>query len=138
MVLGWIRHHRPQELQSVSRIPSGAFWHLWVVSSPKKSTQNTTCELYNEMNRLVQLFANSNLKLLCFETSSQLSNENLRDSTWITIAQVEVEQDIEPFFVAVRKFYLATIQKMLKKFLFDDTHLQPPHRLCREPRTASF
>ena len=55
----------------------------------QKSTENTTCELYNEMNRLVRLYAanllttdailaaNDNLTLLSFETSSQLSNENL-------------------------------------------------------------
>ena len=55
----------------------------------QKSTENTTCELYNEMNRLVWLYAanllttdailaaNDNLTLLSFETSSRLSNENL-------------------------------------------------------------
>ena len=93
----------------------------------QKSTENTTCELYNKMNFLVWLFAanlltidailatSSSLTLLGFETSSQLSNKNLGigDSTWITIAQEEVEHDIQSFFITVKKFYLATIQKML-------------------------
>ena len=50
-----------------------------------------------------------------------LSDENLGigGSTWGVIAEIESEHDKKPFFLAVRKFYLATI-KMLKKFPFGD------------------
>ena len=101
----------------------------------QKSTENTTCELYNELNCFVRLYAanllttdailaaNDNITLLSIDTSSQLSNENLAigDSTWITLAQVEVEHDIKPFLVAVTKLYFVPIQKVHKKFPFGDT-----------------
>ena len=62
----------------------------------QKSTENTTCELYDEMNRLVRLYAakilakdtildaGDDFKLLKFEKENQLSDENLGigDSTW--------------------------------------------------------
>ena len=55
----------------------------------QKSTENTTCELYDEMNRLVRLYAakiltndtildaGDDLKILKFEKENQLSDENL-------------------------------------------------------------
>ena len=55
----------------------------------KKSTQNITCQLYTEMNRLVRLYASNLLKAeavtaagddlrkLSFTTASQLADENL-------------------------------------------------------------
>lgn len=91
----------------------------------QKSTENTTCELYHEMNRLVRLYAanlltndtileaTDNLTLLNFDSSSQLSDENLGigDSSWLHVAEVEAEHDTKPFFTAVRKFYVATIKR---------------------------
>ncbi len=52
-----------------------------------------------------------------------MSNENLGigNNTWLILAEVETEYDTKPFFSAVRKFYLATIKKMLKKFPFGDS-----------------
>jgi hypothetical protein len=46
------------------------------------------------------------------------------DGTWIVLAELEDEHDTKPFFSAVREFYLATIQKMLKKFPFGDSLLR--------------
>lgn len=103
----------------------------------QKSAENTTCELYTEMNRLVRLYAanlltkeaileaNDNLKLLKFDNDKQLSNENLGigDNTCVAIAAVEEEHDIKPFFFSIRNFYLSSIKKMLKKFPFGDTLL---------------
>lgn len=72
------------------------------------------------------LKASNNLTHLSFNSSSQLSDENLGvgNDTWLVLAEIEAEHDTKPFFSAVRKFYLATIQKMLKKFPFGDTLLQ--------------
>ena len=92
----------------------------------QKSTENTTCELYSEMSRLVRLYAanvltndsilkaGDNLKQLDFGESSQLSDENLGigDNTWVVLAEVEEEHDTKPFFSSVRKFYLATTKKV--------------------------
>ena len=104
----------------------------------QKSTKNTTCQLYTEMNRLVRLYASNllkpatilavgdNLSLLSFARTGQLLDENLGlgDNTWLHISDLEEEQDCKPFFTAVRSFYVATIQKMLKKFPFSDTILK--------------
>jgi hypothetical protein len=48
----------------------------------------------------------------------------LGDDTWGYNAGLEEELDIRPFYCAVRSFYLATIQKMLKKFPFNDSILK--------------
>ena len=100
----------------------------------QKSIENTTCELYSEMNRLVRLYAGNvlktevilaagdNLKDLKLDRDSQVSDEYLGigTDTWACIGDLEKELDPKPFFSAVRSFYLATIQKMLKKFPFGD------------------
>ncbi len=66
----------------------------------QKSSENTTCELYVEMNRLVRLYAanlmtndaileaTDNLRLLNFDATNQLPDENLGigDNTWVTLA----------------------------------------------------
>ena len=44
--------------------------------------------------------------------------------TWVCVAAFEEERDPKPFFDAVRKFYLATIKKMIKKFPFGDSILK--------------
>ena len=105
----------------------------------QKSTQNTTCQLYTEMNnRLVRLYASNilkpevilaasaNLGLLGLDSAGQLSDENLGigDSTWTYISALEEERDIKPIFSATRSFYMATLQNMLKKFPFGDTILK--------------
>ena len=98
----------------------------------QKSTENTTCEVYNEMCRLVLLYASNllkkevilafgdNLKELELDSSSQVTDEHLGigNDTWVSVAELD---DTKVFFSAVRKFYLATIQKMLNKFPFGDT-----------------
>ncbi len=43
------------------------------------------------------------------------------DDTWVSVAELEQEHDTKPFFTAVLKFYVSTIQKMLSKFPFGDT-----------------
>lgn len=121
----------------------------------QKSTENTTCELYSEMNRLVRLYAanllkneavleaSDQLRLLNFEADNQLSDENLGigDSTWLVLAQIEEEHDTKPFFSAIRKFYIATIHKMLKKFPFGDSLLHDlgilqPEKTSAYPATS--
>lgn len=103
----------------------------------QKSSENTTCELYVEMNRLVRLYAanlmtneailkaTDNLKHLKFDATNQLPDENLGigDNTWAAIAVVEQEHDTKPFFASIRRFYLSSIKKMLKKFPFGDSLL---------------
>ena len=100
----------------------------------QKSTENTTCELYTEMSRLVRLYAANLLKTpailnaaddlskLSFSEENQLSDESLGigTNTWTCISQLE-EEDISPFFQSVRSFYVQSIQKMLKKFPFGDS-----------------
>ncbi len=104
----------------------------------QKSNENTTCLLYSEMTRLVKLYAanllntdsikkvGEDLKKLCFVEGDQLDKENLRigTSTWASVAASEEENDMKPFFVAVRGFYINTIKKMIKKFPFGDNLLQ--------------
>ena len=103
----------------------------------QKSSENTTCDLYVEMNRLVRLYAanlltteaileaTDNLTLLNFDAINQLPDENLGigDNTWVALAEVEQEYDTKSFFTSVRKFYLSSIKKMLKKFPFGDSLL---------------
>ena len=104
----------------------------------QKSTQNTTCQLYTEMNRPVRLYASNllkadtilaagdNLSNLTFDSTDQLPDENLGigNDTWVYISGKEEEWDVKPFYDAVRNFYLATLKKMLKKFPFSDTILK--------------
>ena len=101
------------------------------------SSENTTCELYVEMNRLVRLYAaniltkeaileaTDNLKLLNFSTTNQLPDENLGigDNTWVALATVEQEHDTKPFFDSIRRFYISSMKKMLKKLPFGDSLL---------------
>lgn len=115
----------------------------------QKSSENTTCELYSEMSRLVRLYASNilkadaiiaagdNLNALNLDEGNQLSSENLGigTDTWACVMELETEHDLEPFFKAARNFYIATINKMLKKFPFGDTLLKDlgiinPDRVC--------
>ena len=89
----------------------------------QKSTENTTCQLYTEMSRLVRLYASNllkpeaivaagdNLSSLSLASTDQLSNENLGlgDDTWAYISSLEEDQDVAPFYAAVRGFYVATV-----------------------------
>ena len=104
----------------------------------QKSTENTTCELYSEMNRLVKLYASNllsntailaagdNLGNLDLDVTNQVEDENLGIgiSTWEYLHDLEEELDIKPFFRAVRNFHTSTIKKMLKKFPFEDSLLK--------------
>ncbi len=101
----------------------------------QKSNENTTCELYVEMGRLVRLYAGNllkkevilaagdKLKVLKMDVSSQVANEHLGTigtETRVSVAELEQEHDTKLFFTAVRKFYISTITKMLRKFPFGD------------------
>lgn len=117
----------------------------------QKSTENTTSQLYNEMNRLVRLYAsnfltsdtilaaNDNLRNLEFAEENQVSNEDLGigTETWMTIAELEATHDTAPFFNAVRAFYVNSTKKMLNKFPFGDTLLKDLSVLQPE-NTSSF
>ena len=99
------------------------------------------------MNRLVSLYTAKILTNspildagddLNFDKENQLSDENLGigDSTWGVIAEIESEHDTKPFFLAVRKFNLATI-KMLKEFHFGDT-LMKDLGILQSEKTSSY
>ena len=90
------------------------------------------------MTRLVRLYASNllkpdiikaagdNLRTLKLAIRDQLTDENLGlgDGTWTCVAVLETEHDVKPFYTAVRNFYKATIEKMLKKFPFGDPLLK--------------
>ncbi len=117
----------------------------------QKSTENTTCELHREMCRLTKLYAanvlktdvitsaSGNLRLLNLERESQLDDENLGVGidTWTCIRELEEEHDPAPFFSAVRKFYTASLKKMLKKFPFGDSLLKD-FGVLQPDKTASY
>ena len=78
----------------------------------QKSSENTTCEVYDEMCCLVRLYAsnllkdevilavNDKMKELKLDASSQVTNEHLGigDDTWASVAVLEQEHDTKPFF----------------------------------------
>ena len=117
----------------------------------QKSTQNTTSQLYDEMNRLVRLYASNfltadtileagaNLKLLKFDASNHLANENLGigTDTWASVSDLEESEDPALFFNAVRNFYQSSTKKMLVKFPFGDS-LMKDMRLIQPRHTSSF
>jgi hypothetical protein len=104
----------------------------------QKSDENTTNQLHTEMCRLTRLYAANLLKedviisagsaldQLSLQADSQLPDENLGIGvqTWKFVAELEEEEDTKPFFNAVRAFYVKTIEKMKKKFPFNDTLLK--------------
>ena len=115
----------------------------------QKSTQNTTCQLYTEMSRLVRLHASNLLKPECIvavgddlsqlnlATRNQLADENLGlgDATWTYISGMEEELDPKTLYKAVRSFYVASLQKMQKIFPFGDSIFQDlgiinPDQVC--------
>ena len=67
--------------------------------------------------------ASNNFSLLDLAEHNQLADENfgVRSDTWECLAKLEKEHKLKFFFTAVRKFYLASITKMLKKFPFGDS-----------------
>ena len=85
----------------------------------QKSCENTTCQLYTEMCRLVKLYAShllkpeaitaasDNLSLLNLSHENQLPDENLGigTETWRSLVELEAERELKPFFSAVRKFF---------------------------------
>ena len=116
----------------------------------QKSTENTTCELYTEMCRLLKMYAanllksevisavGSDLSLLSVTDENQLSDENLGigTRTWTDLAELESEHELKRFFSSVRKFYVATITKMLQKFPFGDSLLKDLGILQPEKTTS--
>lgn len=46
------------------------------------------------------------------------------DETWICVSELEKEMDMKPFFSYVQQFYVATLNKMFKKFPFKDSILK--------------
>ena len=101
----------------------------------QKSTENTTSELYDAMNRSVRLYASKflsdgtilaasdNLKNIDFDEANHVSNEHLgiSDDTWTSVSQLEHLHDTAPFFKAIRSFYVSSTKKMLVKFPFGDS-----------------
>ena len=117
----------------------------------QKSTENTTSQLYDAMNRLVRLYASKflsdgtilaasdNLKNLDFDEANHVSNEHLGigDDTWASVSQLEHLHDTTPFFKAIRSFYVSSTKKMLVKFPFGDS-LVKDLRIIQLEHTSSF
>ena len=70
--------------------------------------------------------AGDDLSCLKFDLDHQLDDESLGigTDTWGHLAELEEEHELKPFFSAVRKFYIASIKKMLAKFPFGDSLLK--------------
>ena len=99
----------------------------------QKSTENTTSQLYDAMNRLVRLYASKflsdatifaasdNLKNLDFDEANHVSNEHLGigGEMWASVSQLEHLHDRAPFFKAIRSFYVVQRRKCLKNFLLE-------------------
>ena len=83
--------------------------------------------------------AGDDLKDLNLDTASQVDDEHLGigDDTWVSVAVLEEEHDPKPFYSAVRKFYPASLQKMIKKFPFGDP-LMKNLEILHPDKTASF
>ena len=81
----------------------------------------------------------SNLSLLRLERQNQLDDENLGvgSDTWVSLAELQEEYDLKPFFTAVRNFNVTSIKKMLQKFPFNDSLLKDLGVLQPE-KTASY
>ena len=102
----------------------------------QKSYENTTCQLYTEISRLVKLYAaniltttsieeaGDNLKNLKFDSILDTEHMGIGSQTWISIAGLEEEHDTKPFFDAVRNFYIKSTKKMIQKFPFGDSLLR--------------
>ena len=101
------------------------------------------------MNRLVRLYASNLLKTetiiaagddltkLSFVNTGLLADENLGlgNDLWVHLGSMEEEYDPSSLYRAVRSFYVASLQKMLKKFPFGDLILKDldvinPDRFC--------
>ena len=117
----------------------------------QKSTENTTSQLYDEMNRLVRLYASNflsedsilagsdNLKNLDFDEANQVSNENLGigDDTWASVSDLEHLHDAAPYFEAIRHFHVSSTKKMLVRFSFGDS-LMRDLKVIQPEHTSSF
>ena len=111
----------------------------------QKSTENTTCELYTEMCRLLKVYVANILKRDVITAAGNdfsllsLSDENLGigTRTWTDLVELEAERELKPFFSAVRRFYVATIKKMLQKFPFGDSILKDLG-ILQPQKTASY
>ena len=88
----------------------------------------------NLLKKEVILAAGDNLKNLKLVSDEHLGISN---DTWAFIAELEEELDPKPFYKAVRRFYLATIQKMLKKFPFGDSFFKDLE-ILRPSKASSF
>ena len=83
----------------------------WFIRLYQKFTENTTCELYVEMCRLIRLYAGNVQKKevifaagddfegLNLDRASQVDDEHLGigDDSWVSIAALEEEHDPKPF-----------------------------------------
>ena len=65
--------------------------------------------------------AGENLKYLKFDSQLEKEHLGIGTETWAAISVLEQEHDTKPFFEAVRKFYVKSIQKMIQKFPFGDS-----------------
>lgn len=97
--------------------------------------ENTICMLFTETSRFLKLYETNFLKKMPFWLLVMISkpwaltreatlqnNENLGigTATWTSLSELEETHNIKPFFNAVRKFYIQTINKM-QKFPFGDS-----------------
>ena len=83
--------------------------------------------------------AGDNLCQLKFDASCQVSDESLGigSETWACLSELEAMDSLQPFFVAVRTFYINSTKKMLSKFPFNDS-LMKDLSVLRPEKTSSF
>ena len=90
----------------------------------QKSTENTNSQVYDEMTRLVRLYASNFLTTdTVLAAGGNLRTPALDDEelgigsdTWVCIGELEAAHDTAPFFKAV-SVYVNSTKKMLNKFL---------------------
>ena len=57
--------------------------------------------------------AGENLKDLTFDSQLEKERLGIGTDTWVAISVLEQEHDTDPFFEAVKRFYVKSIQKMI-------------------------
>ena len=103
----------------------------------QKSNENTTCQLYTDIVMLTKICAvnflteedvrkvGDKIHQVDMDKVKLYDNLSIGDETWLCISALEEEMNTKPFFfLCIKTFYSATLQKLFKKFPFGDTILQ--------------
>ena len=114
----------------------------------QKSNENTTFELYTDIVRRTNIYAvnflteeavrkaGDKIHLVDMDKVKLYENLSIGDETWLCISALEEEIDTKPFFLCVKDFYSATLQKLFKKFPFGDTQFYKIWVLSNQQRQS--